>query len=177
MAMRMDYSIRALPDSFVTVATQCRMEEIANGRRNRWGEKPQRMVREEVEVNGGILIVVKGKPGHSFRVDSLEQALDLKLIEEDTYQYLKTQKDGLHQMKPRLFDLNTGERVNEQGIPINIAQELSGELVRKPRRSDHVETDVDVNTTGDEEIAGDEEPNDGLMTGHEHIAAQIDETE
>lgn len=178
--MRMDYEVRKLPDSYVTEEIEYAFEDVPNGRANRWGEKPQRMVPKKKEVRGGWLVVVRGKPGHSIRIQSLEQALDLKLIDHDEY----VRMSNLGELRPRLIDTTTGERVNEQGIPLHIADELANGThmpkgaARTPMGG--VETDIDVNSNGNEDIAGDEVPNDVLTTsmkGHEHVAAQIDETE
>ncbi len=76
MAMRMDYEVKLLDDSFVREVTHYAFEDVPNGRKNRWGEAPKRMVEKKVIEKGGVLIVVRGKPGHSIRLDSLEQALD-----------------------------------------------------------------------------------------------------
>lgn len=181
MAMRMDYEVRLLDDSFQREVTEYGFEEVENGRANRWGEKPKRMIAKKHIEKGGVLIVVRGKPGHSIRLTSLEQALDFKLIDHDKYAELKADSRGLLAMRPRLVDLNTGEEVNEQGIPVNIARELQ-EGTTMPRNAGrhargNVETDIDVNTTGDENIAGDEMPNDGIMAGHEHVAGKINELE
>lgn len=178
MAMRMDYEVHVLDDSFKRNIVEYGFEPVPNGRANRWGEKPQRMVKLQSteQSTGGVLIKVKGKPGHSFRITSLEQALDFKLIDNDEYHELKNDPRGLLALRPRLFDLQTGEQVNEQGIPLNIARELA-EGTQYPKRG-RVDENVDVNTTGDENIAGEELPADeSIMAGHEHVEAQIDITE
>lgn len=182
MGMRMDYEVRPLPETYGLDVPEYAFETIENGRANRWGEKPQRMVTRETANKGGVLIIVRGKPGHSFRINTLEQAEDFKLIDHDEYLALKSHPKGLMALRPRLFDTNTGEQVNENGIPLNIARELA-EGTTMPRGAGrhargNVETDIDVNTTGDEDIAGNEVPADeSVMAGHDIIAAQIDETE
>ena len=182
MAMRMDYEVRLLDDSFKREITHYAFEDVPNGRLNRWGEKPKRMVEKKVIETGGVLIVVRGKPGHSIRLDSLEQALDFKLIDLETYEQLKRDPKGLLAMRPRLVDLSTGEEVNENGVPVNIARELEHGTTMPKNASKHargnVETDIDVNTTGDESIAGDELPVDeSIMAGHATIKEQLDEVE
>lgn len=184
MAIRMDYEVRRLPESFTREVDTYSFKTIENGRRNRWGELPQKMVKSKTTERGGVMIVVKGKPGHSMRFTSLEQLLDFKLIDHDEYLELADKPDGILHVRPRLIDTNTGEVVNEYGIPKNIAHELeNGTTLPKAagrRANGNVETDIDVNTTGDEDIAGDEVPlDDGgvTMAGEEHVAAQIDETE
>jgi hypothetical protein len=183
MAMRLDFEVKLLDETFVRQITEYGYEDVPNGRSNRWGEKPKRMVSKTIEERGGVLIVVKGNPGHSYRITSLEQALDFKLIDHDEYLELQGNPKGLLALRPRLFDLSTGEQVNEFGIPKNIAHELE-HGTQLPKRANKLargnfDTDVDVNTTGDEDIAGNEMPADetGVMVGHEHVAAQIDETE
>ncbi len=180
MAMRMDYEVRILPDSYVTHETQYAFEEDPKQKKDRYGNPRTKMVSKQVEVRGGILIVVRGKPGHSIRLSSLDQALDLKLIDQDKYNELIGHKDGLLAMRPRLVDLNTGEEVNEQGIPLNIARELA-EGTTMPKNAGrsamgNVETDIDVNTSGDENIAGDDLPAEA-MEGHGHVAKMIDKLE
>lgn len=181
MAMRMDFEVRILPDSYITKQVEYAFEDDPKQKKDRYGNPRQKMVTVEREVRGGVLIVVRGKPGHSIRLQSLDQALDLKLIDADTYARLGGAAGDITKLRPRLVDLATGEEVNEQGIPLNIARELA-EGTTMPKNAGrsaggNVETDVDVNSTGDENIAGDEAPDDGIMRGHEHVAEQIDKTE
>lgn len=178
----MDYEVRILPNSYVTERLEYAFEDDPKQKKDRYGNPRQKMVTKMVEERGGVLIVVRGKPGHSIRLTSLDQALDLKLIDADTFAALSDGKGGgLLKMRPRLIDTGTGEEVNESGIPLNIARELEhGTTMPKNagrRAGGNVETDIDVNTTGDEDIAGNELPNDGIMAGHKHVAATIDETE
>lgn len=181
MGMRMDYEVRILPDSYVTHETEYAFEDDPKQRKDRYGNPRQKMVTREREIRGGVLIIVRGKPGHSIRLTSLDQALDLKLIDQDTYNRLSDSEapnGGLLNLRPRLIDTGTGEEVNERGVPLNIAHELENGTTQ-PRDAGRsargrVETDVDVNTTGDEDIAGNDAPG---MEGHEHVAGQIDKTE
>lgn len=178
MAMRMDYEVRILPDSYVTISEEIGFEDDPKQKKDRYGNPRQRMVTKQVETRGGVMIVVRGKPGHSIRLNSLEQALDLKLIDHERYIELGGANGDLTKLRPRLVDINTGEEVNEQGIPLNIARELAeGTTMPKNAGSTamgRVDTDIDVNQTGDENIAGDELP---VMEGHEHVAKTIDKLE
>lgn len=180
MAMRMDYEVRILPNEYVTHRVEYAFEDDPKQKKDRYGNPRQKMVTKQVEERGGVLIVVRGKPGHSIRLTSLEQALDLKLIDHDKYVELSEGK-GLLGMRPRLVDTMTGEEVNEQGIPLNIAHELEhGTTMPKNvgrSATGGVETDIDVNGTGDEDIAGNELPNDGVMAGHEHVKKTLDKLE
>jgi len=174
----MDYEVRILPEDYVTHRLEYAFEDDPKQRKDRYGNPRQKMVTKQVEERGGVLIIVRGKPGHSIRLTSLDQALDLKLIDTDTFNRLTEHKDGLLAMRPRLIDTGTGEEVNEQGIPLNIANELANGTTMPsgaPRNArGNVDTDVDVNTTGDEDIAGNDLP---VMEGHEHVSKTIDKLE
>lgn len=177
----MEFEVRLLPDSYVTQETVYAFEEDPKQKKDRYGNPRTKMVSKEVETRGGVLIVVRGKPGHSIRLTSLEQALDLKLIDHETFARLSAHKDGLKALRPRLVDTGTGEEVNEQGVPLNIARELEHGTTMPKAAGKHargnVETDIDVNGTGDEDIAGNDAPDDDVMAGHEHVASKLAELE
>lgn len=175
MAIRMDFEVRKLPDSYVTKCIEHAFEDDPSQKKDRYGNPRQRMVEKVVEKRGGWLIIVRGKPGHSIRLESLEQAEALKLIDHETYMRLKDVGD----LRPRLIDAATGEEVNEQGIPLNIARELE-EGTTMPKNASrsamgHVETDVDVNHTGDEAIDVEDDPS--LGAGAEHVSKAIGKLE
>lgn len=177
MAVRVDYHVRILPDDYVTKVTEYGFVDDDKAAPDRFGRKRQKMVAKEVEIRGGVLVLVKGKPGHSLRLTSLEQALDFKLIDYDQYVELKAGA-GLQGLRPRLVDMNTGEYVNEQGVPLNIARELE-EGTTMPKHAGRsargrVDTDIDVNTTGDEDFSDIEMPPEA---GHEHVDKMIDKVE
>jgi hypothetical protein len=181
MGMRMDYEVRILPDDFITERVEYAFEEDPKQKKDRYGNARTKMVTKLVQERGGVLIVVRGKPGHSIRLTSLDQALDLKLIDADMYASLGGAGGDLKKLRPRLVDTGTGEEVNEYGVPLNIAHELANGTTMPKNARRHargnVDTDIDVNTTGDEDIAGNELPNDGVMSGREHVDKTIDKVE
>lgn len=170
MGIRMDFEVTKLPESYVTLQTEYVFEDDPKQRKDRYGNARQKMVPKTTELRGGWLIKVRGKPGHSIRVNSLEQALALKLIDADAYARMQ---DG-GEIRPRLIDDSTGEEVNEQGIPIRIARELEEgtQMPKEASRNAHggIDTDVDVNSAGDDDLGGE-------MPGEEHVAKQIEKTE
>lgn len=181
MAMRMDFEVRILPDDYVTVNEEIAFEDDPKQKKDRYGNARQKMVTKKVETRGGVLIVVRGKPGHSIRLQTLDQALDLKLITPEQFADLGGANGDLKKLRPRLVDINTGEEVNEHGVPLNIAAELANGTTMPRDAGRHargnVDTDIDVNTTGDEDIAGNELPNDAVMAGHEHVSKTLDKLE
>lgn len=174
MAMRAEYEVRKLPDTFVTHATKYGFEEDAKGRVNRYGEKPQRITIEEngLETKGGWIILIRGKPGHSIRITSLDQARQHKL------------KVVGNEIVPRFIDTQTGEEVGEDGIPLTVARQLG--LARQARENAskpgaYVETDIDVQSKASDEFDAAEyaEPDakEFASGGEEHVAAAIDKLE
>lgn len=173
MAMRAEYEVRKLPDSFVTHANKYGFVEDENGRKNRYGERPQRITIEEngLEVRGGWIILVRGKPGHSIRITSLDQARQHKL------------KVIGNEIVPRFIDSQTGEEVNEEGIPLTVAAQLG--LAKQARDNankpgQRVETDIDVMTTAADEFDSAEladADKEYASGGEEHVVAAIEKLE
>lgn len=160
MSIRAEYEIRKLPDSYVTKETHYGFEDIPGSRKDRFGREMQRRVEKEVEVRGGWLLIVRGKPGHSIRLQSEEQATALKVA-----------------LKPRLVDSTTGEEVNEKGIPLTVVAQLAAAESGEYEVGGRVDTDIDVNQGPnlDGEL-GDEMPRDHIA-GEEVVASAIDKLE
>lgn len=174
MAMRAEYEVRKLPDTFVTKAPLLHFEEDPKGRKNRYGELPQKLFSDpEGDVQtGGWIILVRGKPGHSIRITSIDQAKQHKL------------KVVNGEIVPRFIDSQTGEEVNEDGIPLTVAAQLN--LAKRARDNAskpgaHVETDVDVMTTAADEFDAAEfaeaDEKEFASGGEEHVAAAIEKLE
>lgn len=164
MGIRTEYEVRRLPDHYVVNEKAYRFVNDEKGRRNKHGELPQKRAEEDTQSKGGWLILVKGKPGHSFRVTSIEQAEAHKLKVE-------VGPDGEKRIVPRLIDDQTGEEVNSQGVPLSVIAQLDNTAMSEARRS--VETDIDVNTTGDERIDNVEYD----VEGAKHVSAAIEKLE
>ena len=98
MAIRAEYVVEKLPDSFVTKAVH--YEFIGDGE-DRKGKKLMKMVSKEVESRGGWLFTFFN--GSSIRLESLDQMPTFGLSP-----------------KPRLIDDQTGEEVDESGIPLSL---------------------------------------------------------
>lgn len=128
MGYRVEYEVRKLPDSYVTKEMRYSFVDDEKAQPDRFGRKRQKMVSEEVESRGGWLFIVRGKPGHSFRLTSLDQIKSLGLSE-----------------RPRLIDNETGEEVNEQGIPLSVVSQLEHSRTFGNMSGPHG-TDIDVTT-------------------------------
>lgn len=101
----------AMPKDYTTKETHYRMvqeyqiddegkfERDDNGKKIKLG--PAKMIREEVEVKGGVLFTMPR--GHSVRLTSIEQIKQFNVA-----------------TKPRLVDLDTGEECDEQGRPMSL---------------------------------------------------------
>lgn len=173
MAMRAEYEVRKLPDTFITKATKYGFEMDEKGRKNRFGELPQRITIEEngLVEKGGWIILVRGKPGHSIRITSLDQARQHKLKVVGT------------EIVPRFIDSQTGEEVNEEGIPLTVVAQLG--LAKQARDNaakpgQRVETDIDVMTTAADEFDAAEiadADQEFASGGEEHVEAAIQKLE
>lgn len=145
MGMRAEYEVRKLPPTFKTTERLAHTVEIKNGRRNRWGELPQQVVYEEGESTGGWIILVRGKPGHTIRIHSLDQARQHKL------------KVVGNEIVPRFIDDQTGEEVNERGIPLSVERQLAAaETARQNAENGQVETEIDVQSGASDDLLADE---------------------
>jgi hypothetical protein len=105
MGIRADYTVTKLPDTYVTKHT-----EVFYGYDEKWQPDPEKpdlkrprvRTEREVEDRGGYLFTFMR--GHSIRLTSLEQIKQFGL-----------------DVKPRLIDDTTGLEVNENGVPVDIA--------------------------------------------------------
>lgn len=141
MGMRAEFEVRKLPDSFVTFENKYSFVDDEKAQPDRFGRKRQKMVTEKVESHGGYLFVIRGKPGHSIRLTTLDQIEAMKL--------------SVH---PRIIDDQTGEQVDERGIPLSVAHIVNGRSGGNVSGSHN--TDVDVEQGGDdlfEVVAGNED--------------------
>jgi len=141
-AIRVEYEVRKLPDTFVTKEMRYSFVVDEKAPRNRWGEPRQKMVSEEVESRGGYLYIVRGKPGHTIRLTSLDQIAAFGLSD-----------------KPKLIDANTGEEVDEHGVPLTVRRQLEMERTYGTMSGPH-NTDIDVQSN-----AADEDLGQGLDSG------------
>lgn len=130
MSFRAEYEVRKLPDDFITKEMRYNFVDDEKATPDRFGRKRQKMVSELVESTGGWLFIVKGKPGHSIRLTSLDQIEAMKLS-----------------TTPRRIDEQTGEEVDERGVPISVAHLVNGSPANTSGRHG---TDVDVQTTDDD---------------------------
>ena len=126
MAIRVEYEVRKLPDTFVTKEMEYSFEIDEKAPRGRFGEQRQKMVSKEVEVRGEYLFIIRGKPGHTIRLTSLDQ---LKQFGLDT--------------SPKMIDANTGEEVDEHGVPKIVRKMLELERTFGTLSGPHG-TDIDV---------------------------------
>ena len=106
------YQVKAMPKDYTTTETKYsivqeymkddegKFERDEEGRKIKKG--PIQVVSEQVESKGGLLFTFPG--GHSIRLTSPEQLKQFGLNEN-----------------PRLVDLDTGEEVNEHGVPLSLA--------------------------------------------------------
>jgi hypothetical protein len=164
MGSRVEYEVRQLPDSYVTYETQYEFVEDEKARPDRFGFKRQRMVPKRVESRGGWLFIMKGKPGHTLRLTSLDQmeAFGLKST-------------------PRIVDNETGEEVGPDGVPLAVKAQLEAAR-RFGNLSGPHGTDIDVtdNADGEETMSDVEDPDLGVRdaeAGEAAIASKIDELE
>lgn len=89
------YTPRAMPKTHVSI------EDRYSIKKNKDGTKE--LVKEEVESKGGVMFTFPA--GHSIRLATIEQIEQFRLT-----------------TKPRLVDIDTGEEVNELGVPVSLAQ-------------------------------------------------------
>lgn len=137
MGYRVEYEVRKLPDSFVTSEMRYTFVDDDKAQPDRYGRKRQKMVSEKVESRGGWIFLIRGKPGHSFRLTSLDQIEAMKL---SPY--------------PRLIDNDTGEECDESGIPLNVQAQMNASKSMGNVSGRHgTEIDVmDNSATGDEAL-------------------------
>lgn len=133
MTVRVEYEVRKLPDTYVTREKRYSFVDDDKAQPDRFGRKRQKMVEEEVESRGGYLYIVRGKPGHTLRLTSLEQM----------------QAFGLSPT-PRMIDANTGEEVDEHGIPKSVRKMLEIERTYGNLSGSHG-TDIDIQSDASEE--------------------------
>jgi hypothetical protein len=141
MGMRVEYEVRKLSAEYVTTERAYTFVDDDTVPPDRWGRKRQRMVVEDKQSTGGWLFIIRGKPGHSIRLTSLDQLKDFKLKES-----------------PRMIDTESGEEVGSDGIPLTVKEQLNA-AKRFGNLSGPGGTDIDVSSpdlTGDEPIEVDE---------------------
>jgi len=142
MAIRVEYEVRKLKETFVTKEKHYEFVDDDKAPPDRFGRKRQKMIETEVESHGGYLYIIRGKPGHTVRLTSLEQIRQFNL---DT--------------SPRMIDANTGEEVDEHGVPKIVRSMLEVERTYGTMSGNHG-TDIDVQSD-----ASDEDLGEGLDTG------------
>lgn len=157
MGMRVEYEVRKLPDTYVTKERRYSFVDDDTIPPDRYGRKRQKMVVEDVETTGGWLFIMRGKPGHSIRLTSLDQLAAFKL-----------------KSTPRMIDNESGEEVGEDGIPLIVKQQLNA-AKSLGNLSGPFNTDIDVeqSVTGDEEFGTPElgdEADVGVATGEGQAA-------
>jgi hypothetical protein len=133
MAIRVEYEVRKLSDTYVTKEQRYSFVIDEKAPRGRFGEQRQKMVSEEVEVRGGYLYVIRGKPGHTVRLTSLDQIKQFGLG-----------------TSPKMIDANTGEEVDEHGVPKIVRRMLEVERTYGTM-SGPSGTDIDVQSDAAEE--------------------------
>lgn len=107
MGIRASYTVHKIPDSYVTEKITFKYitdpdAEVVVGKKT-----PKIRIEEKVIERGGWLFTFPR--GHSIRCTSLEQ---IKLLGLST--------------EPRLIDDSTGLEVNKNGIPLDIAEHVTG---------------------------------------------------
>lgn len=152
MSFRAEYEVRELPKDFVTKEMKYTFVDDEKATPDRFGRKRQKMVSELVDSHGGWLFIVKGKPGHSIRLTSLEQIEAMKLA-----------------VVPRRIDEQTGEEVDERGVPISVAHLVNGGQVQTTGRHS---TDVDVQTS-DDDLGNVSDPTDIADAAESVVSNQI----
>jgi len=128
MGVRIEYDIRELPQSYVTSCTEHAYEQDGD-KVDKKGNAVRVMVEKKIEKRGGWLLVVRGNPGHSIRLESREQAEALGVT-----------------LAPRLVNTETGEVCNSHGIPLSVASVVGD----RDNAGGQVETDIDVNTSDEQ---------------------------
>ena len=155
--IRVEYEVRKLPDTFVTTEKRYEFVEDDKAPPDRFGRKRQKMVETEEESRGGYLFIIRGKPGHTVRFTSLDQIRQFGLG-----------------TTPRMIDANTGEEVDEHGVPKIVRSMLEVERTYGTLTGSHG-TDIDVQSD-----ASDEDLGQGLDTGvgdDSVVDAQIEKLE
>lgn len=130
MGVRVEYEVVKLPDSMKFQATHVAFEQDGDTK-DKNGNFRKKMVQKVVEESGGYLIKVRGKPGHSIRVTTLEQAIALKLLAPDTDLSRAV-------LEARLINTETGEECDKHGVPLSVVA-VVGE-----NHGSRIDTDVDV---------------------------------
>ena len=97
--IKAQFAVQPIPKSYETTAVHYKMVKQHDG--------TVRMEQEQVPSKGGHLFTMAN--GSQIRLESLDQIKHFKL---DT--------------KPVLIDITTGEEVNEQGIPLSVANLVQG---------------------------------------------------
>jgi hypothetical protein len=158
----MDFDVRKLPETFVRVVEERVWKDT--GKKDNKGNAQFAWEAIRVEKRGGYAILVKGNPGHSIIVDSVEQAKALRLVPQD---YQGTE------LRPRLINTQTGEECDERGVPLTVLAQLDA-----GHNSDsHQSVDVDTNPKASDEFAdADELPRDELA-GEGAVAKAIAKVE
>lgn len=126
MGVRVEYEVRKLPDSYVTKEIHYAFEQDGDAK-DKHGNPRKIRVEKEVEVRGGYLIVMRGKPGHTIRIMNAEQARVLGIS-----------------LEPRLINTETGEECDKHGVPLTVRNAMGTD-------NDRVETDIDV-TSNDSQL-------------------------
>lgn len=128
------YTTRPIPDTKEFVETRYNLvqeylkddegefERDENGKKIKKG--PITMVKEDVKTYGGTMVTMPR--GHSVRLTSLDQALALHLIPQELFDALGGSKGDVTKLRAKLVDLDSGEEVNEQGVPVSLAQYVNG---------------------------------------------------
>ena len=136
MAIVPQYMPKALSKDHVSLETHCVMEqdyvldEKGKVERDDQGRKvkrgPARLVMKTIESKGGIMFTMPA--GHSVRIASPAQMELFKLTE-----------------KPKLIDSQSGEEVNEHGIPLSLAAYVANAALSAPSAdTGFVEADEDL---------------------------------
>jgi hypothetical protein len=137
MGMRVEYEVRKLSPDYVTTEKYYAFVDDDTMPPDRWGRKRQRMVSEDRESKGGYLFIVRGKPGHSIRLTSLDQLSSFNL-----------------KSTPRMIDNESGEEVGLDGVPLTVKHQLDAAKRFGTLTGPHG-TDIDVSEpslTGDEPL-------------------------
>jgi hypothetical protein len=103
---------------------------------DRYGRKRQKMVHSKVKSHGGWLFIIRGKPGHTIRLTSLDQLEGFGLG-----------------TTPKMIDANTGEEVDEHGVPKIVRRMLEMERTFGNMTGSHG-TDIDVMSNAADEDLG-----------------------
>lgn len=151
MGVRVEYEVVKLPDSMKFQAVHYAFEQDGDTK-DKNGNLRKKMVQKVVEESGGYLIKVRGKPGHSIRVTTLEQAVALKLLGPD----VDISKAVL---EAKLINTETGEECDRHGVPLSVVA-VVGE-----NHGSRIDTDVDVER-GDSTLEMDDaDPAEAAVSG------------